>query len=110
MTTILELLSQTPDQYEDAYFDAYWRWCKNQSTNDAQLQMILANAAINRYYNIEFAKCEARFLSLIALYPYASVADAHELYRRCSLEMFDRKSVALLIQANKNLYHDQRTT
>ena len=107
MSQILKLLNKTPHEYFSMYFGAYWRWCESVSTNDAETQMVLANASVNKYYNREYAKCEAKFLDFIKDHQNATPKDAMELYIECTFEMFNRKCEPIINQAKKNnIYND----
>ena len=99
MKTILELLAINQHQYEMVYIDTYMRWSESVSINEAQLQMVMANNAVNRYFNMEFKKCEAEFLELINRYPNATPTDARKLWDKCTLALFNRRCLPLIKQA-----------
>ena len=99
MKTILEHLAINQHQYEMAYIDTYMRWSESVSITEAQLQMIMANSAVNRYFNMEFKKCEAEFLELITRYPNATPTDAATLWGRCTVALFNRRCLPLIKQA-----------
>lgn len=105
MKTILNILKITVEDYEKMYFGAYWRWCESVTITSAQTQMVLANTAVNKYYNTEFAKCENEFLTLIKDYPNTQPADALELYIKCTFSMFNKRSPTLIKQAITNNLH-----
>jgi hypothetical protein len=96
MNPILNKIGKTHEEYEAMYFGAYWRWCESVTTNPAHTQMVLANAAVDGYYRMEFAKCEAEFLELISQYPNASPKDALELYINCTYAMFNRRCLPVI--------------
>jgi hypothetical protein len=102
MSKILKLLNKTEQEYEVMYFGAYWRWCESVTITSAQTQMVLANTAVNKYYNTEFAKCENEFLTLIKDYPNTQPAEALELYIKCTFSMFNKRSLILIKQAISN--------
>ena len=104
MNQISNKIGKTPEEYEAMYFGAYWRWCESVTTNPAHTQMVLANAAVDKYYRMEFAKCETEFLELISRYPNASPKDALELFFECTYDMFNRRCVPVIKNAiNLNL-------
>ncbi len=101
MSKILKLLAITAEDYFDMYFGSYWRWCESVSINDAQTQMVLANALVNKYYNMEYAKCEKEFLYLLKDYPNTSPEDARKIYNDCTFKMFNRRCLPIINKAKK---------
>ena len=110
MKTILKLLNKTEDQYFDMYFGDYWRWCESVSINDEQHQMVLANAAVDKYYRMEYDKCEAEFLLLAKNYPDINPDDAVELYIKCTVAMFNRRCEPVIKKAKTNYIHNDTAT
>ena len=96
MQTIPQLLAITTEQYDAMYFGAYWRWCESVSINENQVQSVLANASVNKYYNTEFAKLENEFLLLAAIYPNATPDEMQHLYFKCTVTMFNRRCNVLI--------------
>lgn len=104
-TKILNILDITVQDYNNMYFGAYWRWCESVTITPAQTQMVLANTAVNKYYNTEYAKCEVEFLELIKNYPNVLPNDAKKLYNECTFSMFNKRSPILIKQAITNNLH-----
>ncbi len=105
MKTIPQLLNKTNLEYELMYLSAYMRWCESVTINDYQLQMVMANTPVNKWYNFEYAKCETEFLKLIANYqniPTVTAKDAQELYNDCTYNMFNLRCEILIKEAIKN--------
>ena len=102
MNTILKILDLTQYHYDMIYLGNYMRWCESVTINPAQLQMVMANASVDKYYAMEYAKCTADFLELIKNYPNANPADAMELYVTCTLPMFNRRCLPVIAAAKKN--------
>ena len=98
---IQKLLNIDQLGYDQIYFNAYVRWCESVSINDTQLQMVLANSSVNKYYNMEYAKCEDEFLLLANRYPTATQDDATKLYFRCTVAMFNRRCEPIIKLAKK---------
>jgi hypothetical protein len=104
MTAITNLLKLTTEEYEAICFDAYFRWCQSVSITEGEFQMVLANASVNRYYNMEYAKCEAEFLQVVANYhnsPNIIIDDIMKAYVKCTCQMFNRRSKVLIDAAKK---------
>jgi hypothetical protein len=107
--SILQLLNLKPEHYEEMYLGSMLRWCESQSIEQADIQKLLANSALNAYYNIEYAKCEAEFLKLIIQYAkvkYITLYDRLKLYNDCTNEMFNRHSKPLVEMAKKMTIND----
>lgn len=109
MNPILKLLNRTSEEYECMYFGAYWRWCESISVNEAETQMVLANAGLNKYYRMEYAKLEAEFLELIKRYPNATQKEVLKLYADCTYGMFNRRCAPLIREAKRNNIINQIT-
>ena len=108
---ILKLLNKTPETYETEFFQAYLRWCMAFATNyNNDLQKVVANSSISKYYNREHAKCEAKFLELISFYVNKiniTPKEAQSMYNNCLFDMNNRFSKPLIEQAKKtNIYND----
>ena len=102
MTPTHQLLQMTLEQYhDDVYIPAYIRWCMSVSVTETDLQQVMANSAVNHYYNQELGKCEAEFALLLSDYPAATAADALKLYNRCTFELFNRRCQPLIALAKK---------
>lgn len=107
---ILDLLQIDLENYQDVFFGAYWRWCESVSITDAQTQMVMANASVNKYYLMEYSKCETEFLELIAQYPNAGLPEIKDLYCNCTINMFNRRSIVLIENAKKTQIHNDKAT
>ena len=68
------------------------------------LQKLLANTAISKYYKVEYSKCETEFLTTIEPYKSSkelSEKDARYLYSDCTYQMFNRRPKSLIDAAKK---------
>ncbi len=102
--TINKKLQLTHQEYEDLFFDTYQRWCESVTVTAREFQKVLANATINRWYRIEFAKCEAEFEHLTSRYEGSdtiTVVDLKKCYDTCTVQMFNIRPMALLHEAKK---------
>lgn len=102
-TTTLVRLNVNQEAYEDIVLGVYTRWCMDFVSNyQTDLQKVMANAALNRYFLDELAKCEYEFLSLMDEYEgQANIkpADALKMYRKCCFQLFNRYPKVLIQQA-----------
>ena len=96
----------TPKAYEEMYIESYMRWCQDFAINyENDLQKIMANTAISKWYLAEYEKCEAEFLRRMirrqqTLRP-VSQTDAQSAYNDCTYDMFNLRPKGLLMDAKK---------
>lgn len=92
----------TPEEYELLIFGAYARWCESITINAREFQKVLANAAVNRWYLTEYAKCEAEFTLLTKRYEGSiTTEDFKRCYSDCTYRMFNIRPTALLQEIKK---------
>ena len=85
--TTLQKLDITPEQYESMIWNLYSNWCESVSTNNREYQKVLANAAVNRWFLMELAKCEKEFHLLTDRYVGSEpVCDVTHTYNQCLRE------------------------
>lgn len=99
MTTINNKLKMTSEEYELLIFGAYARWCESVTINTQEFQKVLANSAINKWFMMEYAKCEADFEQLTARYEGTDTIIANDYkrcYAECTYRMFSIRPMALL--------------
>lgn len=104
---LYELLLFTPEQYNDNYFDVYFRWCQNYSQNtDQDIQKILANTKISKWFNYEFEQLE--FLAYEAIAPVhgqIKYTQARTMYAALTAPIFMNYPKPLIDEARKiNVY------
>lgn len=104
----LEYLGVSAEQYEQMYIGSYMRWCERLCKSPSELQSILANSSVNKFYNAELAKCEEEFVKLFSRYEGSttvSATDAKILYTTCTFKMYSIRPIALLLNSKKtNVY------
>lgn len=106
-TKIHEILGYTADEFSTIQTERYMRWCMNRSMdNGTDLQKILANTSINRYYNAQMALLENKFLDLIdGKMSSLSTKTIHDFYSIIVVDMFKIFPKPLIDNArNLNLY------
>lgn len=104
MQTINNKLKMTPEEYELLIFGAYARWCESVTINNQEFQKVLANSAINKWYMMEYAKCEIEFNLLTARYDDTDTIVANDFkrcYAECTYRMFNIRPMALLTAIKK---------
>jgi hypothetical protein len=102
--TINQKLKMTPEEYEDLIFGAYARWCESVTINTHEFQKVLANSSINKWFMMEYSKCEKEFKQLTARYEENDTIIAEDFkrcYSECTYRMFNIRPMALLQEINK---------
>lgn len=89
-------------EYEDMLYDSYARWCESVTISMREFQKAIANARINKWYLLEYAKCEAEFVLLTQRYEDSiSTEDYQRCYNSCTFKMYSIKPSALLREIRK---------
>lgn len=101
-TTISQKLKMTSEEYELLIFGAYARWCESVTINPREFQKVIANSAVNKWYLMEYAKCEKEFNSLTDRYGNSiTTEDFKRCYNDCTYGMFNIRPTALLQEIKK---------
>lgn len=103
--TINKKLKMSADEYEEMIFGAYARWCETVTTNAHEFQKVLANSAVNKWFLMEYAKCEKDFEQLTDRYEECETITANDFkrsYAECTYRMFNIRPMALLNEAKKS--------
>lgn len=100
-TTIAQKLQMTDEDYENMIFGAYARWCESNTINAREFQKVIANSAVNKWYLIEYSKCEIEFHQLTGRYENLTVEDYKRCYNDCTYRLFNIRPTALLQEIKK---------
>jgi len=104
MTTINQKLKMSTEEYENLIFGAYARWCESVTTNTHEFQKVLANSAINKWFMLEYGKCEKEFEQLTKRYEESDTiitSDFQRCYAECTYRMFNIRPMVLLNEIKK---------
>ncbi len=105
MNAILVRLNMSQEQYDGLKMTIYLRWCMDFCTNyENELQKVMSNPPINRYFLTEFSKCENEFIDLMQTYDGVTQikpSDALATFKRCSVSIYNRFPKVLIINAKK---------
>lgn len=104
MTTINQKLKMSNEEYELLIFGAYARWCESVTINTHEFQKVLANSAINKWFMLEYAKCELDFEQLTKRYEENDTIIAEDFkrcYAECTYRMFNIRPMVLLNEIKK---------
>lgn len=100
--TTAQKLQMTAEDYENMIFGAYARWCESVTINAREFQKVLANSAVNKWYLMEYAKCEEKFATMTQRYDEnIPVKDYQTFYNDCTYGMFNIRPTALLQEIKK---------
>lgn len=110
MKTVKQLLNVDTEAYETMIWETYYSWCMDFCSNyQNELQGVLANSKINKYFWFEYSKCETEFLKLISRYegsPTVTQEDIRTLYSDCTFQIFNRSPKPLIEEAKKLKVYD----
>ncbi|MBS7234237.1 hypothetical protein KHA90_24885 [Flavobacterium psychroterrae] len=103
MKTTIQKLEITAQEYESLIWNFYSKWCQSVSIGTIEYQQVLANAAINRWFLLEYQKCEIEFHILTDRYVDSNVTakDMEKCYKDCTFSIFNIRPMALLSQITK---------
>ncbi|AMA49435.1 hypothetical protein [Flavobacterium covae] len=106
MKKVIELLDLSTPDYETLLFETYFNWCTDFCSNyQDDLQSLVANRALNKYFLQEYNKLEEEFLQLASRYENnINITSVHyrELYADCTVKIFNRFSKVLIKKAKQN--------
>lgn len=104
---IHEILLITGEEYAKDYTDRYIRWCYDKAINETNdLQKIVSNSSINKWYNHEFDRLEQSFMEIAtAQTGKISYKEMREIYAEIVVQIFPKYPNPLLESARKlNIY------
>ncbi len=81
---IMDYLQWSSDDYDKRVFTAYWNWCQQYGGYPSVVQQLLANAKINRWFMMEYQKCEFRFLKIVGIVPINHTEQLRGHYKACT--------------------------
>lgn len=81
---IINLLQCTEHQYDMLVFLHFQLWCEMHATTNEDLQCLLANTAIETWFQQEYAKLQLQFLKLAS--PYANYCNKQDMERMYKVE------------------------
>ncbi len=97
---IHELLKMTVHQYEMMLWGLWLEWCRKKAYTDHQVQILMCNPALHKWWEGNLEIVEAEFRQEIA--PYAAVTsakDAHKLYLKNAAKLAFYYSTPLITRA-----------
>jgi hypothetical protein len=105
--TTTQKLNLTPEELEAIFYIKYAKWCTSVTLNNLEFQKVLANAKINRWFRMEYAKCEAEFELLTNRYEDSltvSSRDYTQCYDACLDHLYNIRPTAMLQEIKKTKF------
>ncbi|MBP4139985.1 hypothetical protein [Flavobacterium geliluteum] len=86
---IQDYLQWSTEEYEDRLLLAIMKWCEHYGQYPSVVQQLLANSSINKWFMMEYGKCELHFLKIVnVIPPQPDHLLAH--YKACTAQMMIR--------------------
>ncbi|MBY0487391.1 MAG: hypothetical protein K2P85_09440 [Flavobacteriaceae bacterium] len=57
----MDYLMISSEQYDDMIYQTYFIWCHKFASSESKFQEIWANAAVNKWFLIQYTKMELQF-------------------------------------------------
>ncbi|WP_417366821.1 hypothetical protein [Flavobacterium beibuense] len=107
--TIWELLGYSPDEYTDVYLSRYMRWLLQKTrindhgtTDFEDLQKLMANTAVNRFFNDRFNDLEHQAYKVVVHnHDKLPVSTLRRLYEQIMVEIYQTFPKPLFDEARK---------
>lgn len=68
---IIQILKITPEEYDERIFAQYMEWCQKRANSNNNLQELLANAQIDRWFFGQLAIKQREFVEMYEHFPKA---------------------------------------
>ena len=81
---VKSLLQCTGHQYDMLVFLHFQLWCEMHATTNEDLQSLLANTAIEQWWQTEYAKLQRNFIAIAT--PYKGYCNKHDMERMYRIE------------------------
>lgn len=79
---ILEILEMSQAEYDQVFYDFLLQWCESVTYTEAQLQNVISNQPIIRWYKIEHQKRENQFLAIAKRYQESNTVSRKDLLKK----------------------------
>ena len=106
---LAQLLKITPEAYDEKVFMIYMQWCQKKAISNNNLQELLANAQIEKWFSIQLALRQSQFVGLMESVPHAAKnPDYH--YHYFVNELYSLYPKALIDEASHKIVFPLRIT
>lgn len=77
---VIKILKETAADYDERMLQTYWIWADKYGTSPSHVQQLLANAAVNKWFMIEFGKLEKQFVDIVTMHALKPDQIKHQYY------------------------------
>ena len=85
---ILDYLQLSSQEYDELILQTYFNWCASKSTSDNQLQEMLANSGLNKWFLKQYTQMQNQFVNMIES-SNVYMKDPNYHYNGCVAEIFN---------------------
>ncbi|SCY94314.1 hypothetical protein [Flavobacterium caeni] len=96
--TVIKFLEISPETYDDRLFQTWFNWCQKHAISDNNLQELLANAQLNKWFMKQHATLEKLFVQKYAakLNPLSNPDRNLFNYQECVAKIFTHFPQAIM--------------
>ena len=98
---VMDSLQWSSEEYESRVFQSYWTWCHTYGNYPSRIQQLLANSAVNKWFLIEYQKCEEQYLKIAEVVPN-HIEGLRGHYKGCTAHIMTIYNQPLLDAVKKN--------
>ena len=98
---VLDYLQWSTEEYDSRVFLSYWNWCQLHGKYPSVVQQLLANRAVNRWFIMEYQKCEKNFIKVVEVLPN-NTKQLESHYKACTSQLMDLYPKPLLEKIKRN--------
>lgn len=98
---IQDYLQWSTEEYEDRLILSIMVWCQHHGQYPSIVQQLLANSGLNKWFMMEYQKCELQFLKIVAVIP-PQPDQLLSHYKACTAQMMIKRPKALLEKIKRN--------
>lgn len=96
MKDVLTILNKTPEERNSLIFESLLYWAGKQTFTRTQMQMVLINKPIKKWFFMEYEKLETIFVNLVKSFPNATLQHNEDLYARITGDIYEHYPKVLL--------------
>lgn len=96
MKTTAQKLNLSNEDYEFMIFNTFYQWCMKYSANTSELQEMITNQKLFKWFQVEWKKQEIEFEYLSKPFETLTTSDYKNCFNRCIDKLFQVYPSALL--------------
>jgi hypothetical protein len=98
---IQDYLQWSSQEYQDLLLLSIMEWCQHYGKYPSIVQQLLASSEVNRWFMMEYNKCELQFLRIVDVVPPIPYQlQAH--YKACTAQVMIKYPTALMGKIKRN--------